>query len=119
MKRINRILFILYFGLIGLFAYSTVYAQPLAGAGTTASKAAVPSVTLPMREGSLRLAVFGDAGRGSKQQYDLGGVMEDYRQAFRFDWVLLTGDNIYGKDAPAHMKNKFELPYKSLLENGA
>jgi len=71
-----------------------------------------------MREGSLRMAVFGDAGRGSKDQYDLGLVMEEYRQAFAFDWVILTGDNIYGPDGPADMKNKFELPYKHLLDAG-
>ena len=81
------------------------------------SSAAVP-LTLPKREGSLRMAVFGDAGRGTKDQYDLGKVMGEYQQAFPFDTVLLTGDNIYGPDAPADMKKKFEDPYKALLDRG-
>ena len=118
MKRIHRFLFVLYFGLIGVSAHSVVLGQPLTGAGTAAAKATTPKITLPMSEGSLRMAVFGDAGRGSKEQYDLGRVMEEYRQVFGFDWVLLLGDNIYGKDTPADMKNKFELPYKSLLDSG-
>ena len=118
MNRIHRILFVLYFALVGLSAPSVVYGQQLAGAGTAVAKTPTPTVTLPLREGSLRMAVFGDAGRGTKVQYDLGRVMEEYRQVVGYDWVLLTGDNIYGKDAPADMKNKFELPYKSLLDNG-
>jgi hypothetical protein len=83
-----------------------------------ASSPATVPLTLPKREGSLRMAVFGDAGRGTKDQYDLGKVMGEYQQAFPFDTVLLTGDNIYGPDAPADMKKKFEDPYKALLDRG-
>lgn len=116
MKRTHTFLFGLYFVLIGLAGHFNVVGQGLDSAAIAKGKS--PSVTLPMREGSLRLAVFGDAGRGSKDQYDLGRVMADYRQAVLFDWVLLTGDNIYGADTPADMKNKFELPYKSMLDAG-
>ncbi len=116
MKRTHTFLFVLYFALVSLAAQSDVIGQGLDSAAL--AKAKSPSVTLPMREGSLRLAVFGDAGRGSKEQYDLGRVMADYRQTVLFDWVLLTGDNIYGPDSPADMKNKFELPYKSMLDAG-
>ena len=116
MKRIHCILFIFYFAVTGLSAQSASLAPRVATVAVP--KAVTPNVTLPLREQSLRMAVFGDAGRGSKAQYDLGRIMEEYRQAVGFDWVLLTGDNIYGKDGPADMKNKFELPYKSLLDNG-
>ena len=118
MKRIHLFLFVLYFAVVGLSAQCAASAQALTAPGTATAKATPPSITLPMREGSLRVAVFGDAGRGSKDQYDLGKVMEEYRQASSFDWVLLTGDNIYGKDTPADMKNKFELPYKTMLDAG-
>lgn len=121
MKRIHLLLFVLYFALVGLSAQCAALAQPLTTSGTAVAKTAKtapPSITLPMRDGSLRMAVFGDAGRGSKDQYDLARVMEEYRQAFLFDWVLLTGDNIYGKDSPADMKNKFEAPYKAMLDAG-
>ncbi len=118
MKRIHLFLFVVYFAVAGIVMPSDAVAQLLRANGTAAATGATPSVTLPMREGSLRLAVFGDAGRGTKDQYDMARVMEAYRQAVKFDWVLLTGDNIYGKDTPADMKNKFELPYKSMLDNG-
>src|SRR5688572_5639470 len=117
MKRIHLLLFVLYFAVVGFSAQCAADAQTR-GNGAGAASAPSASVTLPMKEGSLRLAVFGDAGRGTKEQYDLGRLMESYRQAVRFDTVLLTGDNIYGKDGPVDMKNKFELPYKSLLDNG-
>ncbi|HUR99714.1 MAG TPA: metallophosphoesterase [Pyrinomonadaceae bacterium] len=91
--------------------------QPLARTEATA-QAATANVPLPMREGSLRMAVFGNSGSGTKAQYDLGGVMEEYRKIVGFDWVLLTGNNIYGADKPADMRDKFELPYKSLLDGG-
>ncbi|HVF30566.1 MAG TPA: metallophosphoesterase [Pyrinomonadaceae bacterium] len=120
MKRINLFLFLISLALVGFISTPAAVAQALNGKenGTAASVATKPSITLPLREGSLRLAVFGDAGRGTKDQYDLGQVMADYRTAFPFDTVLLTGDNIYGPDGPADMKNKFELPYKALLDGG-
>jgi 3',5'-cyclic AMP phosphodiesterase CpdA len=96
----------------------TIAGQTLRANGAAARPASLPSITLPMKKDSVRLAVFGDAGRGSKDQYDLGAVIAEYHQAFPFDTVLLTGDNIYGPDGPADMRNKFELPYKALLDGG-
>ena len=102
----------------GVAMAPAAYAQSLQANGIATKSATARTVTLPMREGSLRMAVFGDAGRGTKDQYDLGSLMAEYQITFPFDTVLLTGDNIYGKDSPQDMKNKFELPYKSLLDRG-
>lgn len=120
MKRVHLFLFVLYFATVAFSAQCAASAQALARSDASAARASsnAPAITLPLREGSARLAVFGDAGRGTREQYDLGLVMEEYRKATGFDWVLLTGDNIYGKDSPEDMKNKFELPYKALLDNG-
>jgi predicted MPP superfamily phosphohydrolase len=119
MKRVQLFVFaVICFALSGFFPQFAGVAQPLSKTGAATAKSPTPAVTLPLREGTLRMAVFGDAGRGSKEQYDLARVMEQYRQLVNFDWVLMTGDNIYGKDSPADMKKKFELPYKSLLDSG-
>lgn len=75
-------------------------------------------VRLPKQDGSLKLAVFGDAGRGSEPQYELAALMADYHEVFPFNTVLLTGDNIYGSERPKDMKKKFEDPYRTLLECG-
>jgi 3',5'-cyclic AMP phosphodiesterase CpdA len=75
-------------------------------------------LTLPVRERSLRILVFGDSGRGSKEQYELAKLMDTYHQAIPFDTALMVGDNIYGPDGPADMKKKFEDAYRPLIDKG-
>ena len=110
-REIRSILF-----LVLLFLSPTAfYGQQLV---TTTTPSAAVNLTLPNREGSVKMLVFGDAGRGSKQQYELAAVMDRYHQTFQYDSVLMTGDNIYYEDTPADMKKKFEDPYKPLLDKG-
>ncbi len=85
----------------------------------TAQKAqAAPAVELPNRPGSLKFAVIGDFGNGSRQQTELGAQMAKLRARFPFEFVITVGDNIYGGDRPQDMRKKFELPYKALLDGG-
>ena len=44
--------------------------------------------------------------------------MAKYHEKFPFDFVIMLGDNIYGGDTPGDYKQKFELPYKTLLDAG-
>ncbi len=83
----------------------------------SAAKPAAPIVpmVLPHREGSVKIAVFGDTGRGSAEQYHLGRVMNNFRGAFPYETVLMTGDNIYGSDKAEDMRKKFEDVYKDLI----
>lgn len=74
------------------------------------------TVTLPNVEGSLKFAVVGDTGRGSRVQYELGTVMAEYQEKFKYDTVILTGDNMYYDQKPEDYVKKFELPYKALLD---
>ena len=46
------------------------------------------TLLLPLRISSLRLAVLGDAGRGSKDQYELAALLADYHRSFPFEAVL-------------------------------
>ena len=41
--------------------------------------------------------------------------MDIWRARFRFDFVIMLGDNIYGSQRPADFVQKFERPYKPLL----
>ena len=79
---------------------------------------AAPAVELPNRPGSLKFAVIGDFGNGSRQQTELGAQMAKLRARFPFEFVITVGDNIYGGDRPQDMQRKFELPYKALLDGG-
>ena len=75
-------------------------------------------LTLPLKPNSVRFAVIGDMGTGEKPQYEMAGKMNTYREIFPFDFVIMLGDNIYGGHSPSDYQNKFELPYKPLLDAG-
>ena len=70
------------------------------------------------RAGSLKFAVIGDNGNGTRQQYDVGHQMAARREAFPFDFVLMMGDNIYGGQGAADFAARFERPYQALLTAG-
>jgi predicted MPP superfamily phosphohydrolase len=84
-------------------------AQPAAGA---------LALTMPNKADSLKFAVLGDFGTGSKEQYDLAAVMKRVHDQYPFDLVTLVGDNLYGSERPQDFKKKFEDPYKPLLDAG-
>lgn len=75
-------------------------------------------VRLPNKEGSLRMAVIGDTGTGTKSQYEVGTRLVEARQAFPYEIVLMLGDNMYGAERPQDFSKKFEQPYKPLLDAG-
>ncbi len=87
-------------------------------AQTAAARSPATPLTLPLKPGSLRFAVIGDAGTGTKEQYDVARQMEVAYQSFPFEFVLMTGDNIYGSDTAADMKKKFEDPYAFFHQKG-
>ena len=37
---------------------------------------------------------------------------------FKYELVVLVGDNLYGSERPQDFQKKFELPYKALLDDG-
>jgi hypothetical protein len=85
--------------------------QPLAPASRN-------ELSLPMKEGSLRLAIVGDTGTGTQSQRDIGQRLAAYHKIYPFTLVLMLGDNIYGADTPRDFKSKFEDPYAPLLAAG-
>jgi 3',5'-cyclic AMP phosphodiesterase CpdA len=66
----------------------------------------------------VRFAVIGDSGTGEKDQYQIAKQMEAYREAVGFDFVIMLGDNIYGGHEERDFAQKFEVPYKPLLDAG-
>ena len=67
---------------------------------------------------SLKFAVIGDSGRWSVEQRETAAQLALSRQAFPFEFVLMLGDNNYGDGSPASFKNRFEEPFKPLLDAG-
>lgn len=73
-------------------------------------------LTLPLKPDSVRFGVIGDSGTGGKPQYDVGRQLAAYHQKFPFTFVIMMGDNLYGGQRPQDYVNKFEAPYKILLD---
>jgi hypothetical protein len=97
---------------------STAREQPRIEALDVAALAA-DTLTLPNADRSIKFAVIGDSGRGSKEQHEVAAKMEAYRQRFDYKFVLMVGDNIYeGPASEEDYRLKFELPYKALLDAG-
>jgi len=67
---------------------------------------------------SLKFAVIGDAGTGRTPQYEVGERLAAARETFPFEFVLMTGDNMYGSQTPKDFVVKFERPYAALLKAG-
>jgi predicted phosphodiesterase len=85
----------------------------------TVSTVSAGTLTLPNRPTSVKFAVIGDSGRGTRQQHDVATQMSAFRDQFRFAFVLMLGDNIYeGPAAPEDYLRKFEKPYDGLLDDG-
>jgi 3',5'-cyclic AMP phosphodiesterase CpdA len=60
--------------------------------------------------------VLGDSGRWSAEQRQTAAQLVAQREKFRFDLVLLLGDNNYGDGSSESYKDRFEDPFKPLLD---
>ena len=79
---------------------------------------AAQTVALGARKDSLKFAVIGDNGTGSREQYELARRMDEARATFPFELVLMMGDNLYGSQSPKDFVVKFERPYEALVKAG-
>ena len=87
------------------------------GRGAADAPAAPPS-TLPKEQGSVKFLVIGDTGTGGSAQYQVGQRIVEARKQFPFEFAIMMGDNLYGTEGPSAYVNKFEKPYKPLLDAG-
>jgi predicted MPP superfamily phosphohydrolase len=75
--------------------------------------------TAPVHIGEpLAFAVIGDNGTGEKPQYEVGEQMARAHARLPFEFVIMLGDNLYGRQEPADFIAKFERPYAALLDAG-
>jgi predicted phosphodiesterase len=81
-------------------------------------RAHAQEIRLPNAAGSVKFAVIGDSGTGDPPQFQVAEQMLRFRAAFKFDRVIMLGDNIYGGQSAADLNSKFAVPYKALLDAG-
>jgi predicted phosphodiesterase len=76
-------------------------------------------LVLPNRTTSVKFAVIGDSGRGTRPQHEVAAQMLAFHQRFPYTFVLMLGDNIYeGPATREDYQKKFEQPYRALLDQG-
>ena len=75
-------------------------------------------IALPNKAGSLKFAIFGDFGDETPGQFATATQIAKTHAAFPFEIVVTTGDNLLGSERPQDFVNKFETPYKPLLDAG-
>jgi 3',5'-cyclic AMP phosphodiesterase CpdA len=95
--------------------YSLVVALLLAG---LPSLAPAQDLRLPNKPGSLKFAVIGDSGQPGSGQIAIARQMTNLRARFPFEFVLMTGDNLYGRESSRDYEKKFSIPYKPLIDAG-
>ena len=78
----------------------------------------VQQVRLPNKSGSLKFAVIGDSGEPGRGQVAVAAQMAKWRGKFPFEFVLMMGDNLYGRERPHDYENKFAIPYKPIIDAG-
>jgi hypothetical protein len=84
----------------------------------SATLCSAQDLKLPNKKDSLRFAIIGDTGTGSKQQYQTAEQLSRFRSVFPFEFVLMLGDNLYGGERPKDFTSKFERPYEAMLKEG-
>jgi 3',5'-cyclic AMP phosphodiesterase CpdA len=90
----------------------------IAGAVAAHGVAQGRAAGVPNRKNSLKFAAIGDNGTGDKAQYELAAQMTASHNTVPFDTVIMLGDNLYGSQKPRDFVDKFERPYKPLLDAG-
>jgi len=80
--------------------------------------AAAQDLRLPNKSGSLKFAVIGDSGQPGSGQDAIARQLTAWRGRFPFEFVLMTGDNLYGRERPRDYENKFSIPYKPIIDAG-
>jgi predicted phosphodiesterase len=77
-----------------------------------------PTSTLPKDRDSVKFLVIGDSGTGDRQQYEVAAKIAEAYTQFPFEFAIMLGDNMYGSERAIDFVNKFEKPYKPLLDAG-
>jgi hypothetical protein len=86
--------------------------------GVTSLAAFAQEPQLPCRPGSVRFGVIGDFGDGGKGEYAVAARFGERHATCAFETVITVGDNIYGSERPQDFADKFERPFKVLLDKG-
>ena len=101
---------------VALLALLAIAVPSLASAQQTMAPTQV--LKLPNKSGSLKFAIIGDSGQPGGGQTAIAKQMTAWRARYPFEFVIMTGDNLYGRERPRDYESKFSIPYKPLIDAG-
>jgi len=81
-----------------------------------ASGVLAQQLSLPNKPDSLKFGVIGDTGTGDKHEYDVAKQLEGLRNQFKYEFVIMMGDNNYSGEGS--LPRVFDEPYKPLIDAG-
>lgn len=92
--------------------------QAIAGQqrATGAVMSANTEVQPPVGKDSVKFLVVGDSGTGDRAQMETAAQMWRAHTVFPYEFAIMLGDNLYGGERPQDFFNKFEKPYKPMLD---
>ena len=93
-------------------------AAPAAAPQPARTQPAGATSVLPNAKDSVKFLVIGDSGTGDSAQYQVATKITEAYKRFPFEFAIMLGDNLYGSEGPSAYVNKFEKPYKPLLDAG-
>ena len=113
--RIARTLLLL---LLPAAAYPSAGQTSAPAPQSPATQSSGPELRFALKNNAVRWAVIGDNGTGEAPEQAVADQMQRYWTVTHFEFVTMDGDNIYGGHRPSDFHNKFEQPYKPLLDEG-
>jgi len=87
-------------------------------AALTMAAAATPDVTPPAGKAPVLFLAIGDSGTGDRPQLEVASQIVRAHATFPFTFAIMMGDNLYGSEKASDYAEKFERPYKPLLDAG-
>jgi predicted phosphodiesterase len=118
MRPLRHPLTIVYAALLALSAAATATTAPTAAQRAPAAAPAAEIHQLPNEKDSVKFGVIGDSGTGDRAQFEVGEQLEKARARFPFTFVIMLGDNLYGRERASDFVSKFEKPYAPILQAG-
>ena len=99
-------------------ALAAIYLMSPNPAPAPGTQSAGITLTLPLKPDSVRFAVVGDNGTADSSENQIGDQMQKAQQASKFNFVIMLADNLYVGASPRDFQDRFERPYKALLDRG-
>lgn len=104
--------------LIAVLGAAAVAEMPQSTAAQNGPAIGPPPAPPPAALQAVRFAVIGDNGTGDQPEFDVARQMVASRAQVPFDFVLMLGDNLYGRPSAREFNDAFARPYKPLLDAG-